>query len=132
MSSEIQILIQLKTQLVTFLDELIEQFPSEPDFVIFRIFVKDRLPIEDIMNYIINSLCPLQEMVKNQNEDFFLKNNILFEKFDESQSKKVNHFKKLWTSPLLGKEDRDMIWKWFQTFIFLGNKYVETKKTQSK
>ncbi len=128
MSSEIDILIQLKTQLVVFLDELIESFPNEPDFIIFRIFVKDQISIADIMEYITKNLCPLQNMVKERNEKFFLDNNILFEKFDESESNKVNHFKRLWTSNLLDKQDKEVIWKWFQTFIILGNRYLETRK----
>lgn len=127
MSSEIEILIQLKTQMVSFLDELIETFPNEPDFVIFRIFVNDRLPIEDIMKYIINNLCPMGDMVKARNEDFFLKNNILFERLDDEGSSKVNHFKNLWTSKKVDKEDKEVIWRWFQSFIFLGNKYAEIK-----
>jgi hypothetical protein len=127
MSSEIEILIQLKTQMVSFLDELIETFPNEPDFVIFRIFVNDRLPIEDIMKYIVNNLCPMGDMVKARNEDFFLKNNILFDQLDETDSSKVNHFKNLWTSKRVDKEDKEVIWRWFQSFIFLGNKYAEIK-----
>jgi hypothetical protein len=128
MSTEIEILTQLKTQLINFLDELIESFPSEPDFVVFRIFANDRIPITEIMNYIINNLCPLQEMVKTRNEDFFLNYNILFENFDNDGSSKVNHFKRLWTSGNLDKEDKETIWRWFQSFIYLGNKYIECKK----
>jgi hypothetical protein len=127
MSSELEILIQLKTQLVAFLDELIESFPSEPDFVIFRIFINDQVPIADVMDYIVMKLCPLQDMVKNKDESFFLNNNILFDKFDNKQVDKVNHFKRLWLSKSLDKEDKDVIWSWFASFILLGNKYKELK-----
>lgn len=128
MSSDLDLLIQLKTQLVSFLDELIDSFPNEPDFVIFRIFVNDKLPIQSIMQYIIENLCPLQDLVKNKDENFFLNHNVLFEKFSEKESSKVNHFKKLWTSGALDKEDKEVMWKWFKSFIFLGNKYSELKK----
>lgn len=130
MSSELELLIQLKEQLVNFLDELIESFPSEPDFVIFRIFVNDRIPIVDIMKYITKNLCPLQDMIKARNEEFFLNHNILFEKFSENESSKVNHFKRLWTSKSLDKEDKEVIWRWFQSFILLGNKWMEIKKKE--
>jgi hypothetical protein len=130
MSSETEILIQLKTQLVNFLDELIESFPSEPDFVIFRIFVNDRLPILDIMKYIVANLCPLHDMIKNRDEKFFLNHNILFEKFNEDENNKVNHFKKLWTSSQLDKDDKEVIWRWFQSFVFLGNKFLDCKKKE--
>jgi hypothetical protein len=128
MSSEIDILIQLKKNLVSFLDELIESFPNEPDFVIFRIFVNDKIPTENIMSYITKNLCPLGDMVKTRDENFFLNHNILFEKFREDESSKVNYFKKMWTSGSLDKEDKEVIWKWFQSFIYLGNKYMEIKK----
>lgn len=124
MSSELELLIQLKTQMVNFLDELIESFPDEPDFVIFRIFVKDQIPVADIMKYIAIKLVPLQHMVKNRDEKFFLNNNILFEKFDEKKSSKVNHFRRLWLSKI-DKEDKRVIWTWFDSFLYLANKYLE-------
>lgn len=127
-TTELDLLIQLKTQLVNFLDELIESFPTEPDFVIFRIFVKDQIPIADIMKYIVENLVPLQEQVKNKDEKFFLNHNLLFEKFDEKKTSKVNHFKKLWLSSNIDSDDREVLWKWFATFIYLGNKYLELKK----
>lgn len=128
MSSEIEILARLKDQMVTFLDELIEAFPKEPDFVIFRIFVNDRVPITDIAKYIVHKLCPYQEMIKNRCEDFFLERNVLFDQMGDKEKGKVNHFRKLWLSGNLDKQDKETIWKWFDSFIFLGNKYAECKK----
>jgi hypothetical protein len=126
--AEIELLKQLKNNLVEFLDELIASFPSEPDFVIFRIFVNDRIPIVDIMEYLVKNLCPLQDMVKARNEEFFLKYNILFEKLGEKGSNRVNKFKTIWLSGNLDTEDKETIWRWFATFIHLGNKYAELKK----
>jgi len=126
--AEIQLLTQLKKQLVTFLDELIESFPDEPDFVIFRIFVNDRLPIVDIMNYIVNELCPLKDMIKNKDEKFFLNYNVLFEKLDDQDTTKINHFKNLWLSNSLDTEDRETLWRWFSSFVTLGIKYKELKQ----
>ena len=126
--SSTEIMIQLKTQLVEFLDELIELFPNESDFIIFRIFVQDRIPITEIMSYITENLCPLQDMVKRRDEDFILNHNILFEKFDEHKTSKVNYFKNMWTSGTLDARDKETIWRWFQVFIYLGNKYIESSK----
>lgn len=125
--SEIEILSALKKGLLSFLDELIATFPTESDFVIFRIFVNDKLPIVDIMEYITQNLVPLKDMVKSRNEAFFLNYNILFEKFDQKQSNKVNKFKSIWTSGNLDADDKNTIWKWFESFIYLGNKYTELK-----
>jgi hypothetical protein len=126
--SELELLTHLKTHLVSFLDELIESFPSEPDFVIFRIFIKDQIPIEEIMKYITLKLCPLQDMIKARNEEFILNHNVLFEKFDEKKSSKVNYFKRLWTSGNLTKDDKEALWRWLALFVRIGNKYLDLKK----
>lgn len=122
--NEIQILSEFKRGIVSFLDELIEQFPEESDLVIARIFLNDKVPIIDIMNNFIHKLLPLEQEVKNRNENFFLDNNLLFEKIDKS---KVNHFKRLWRSPRLDDEDRKVIWKWYDSFIYLAKKYQKLK-----
>lgn len=120
---EITLLSSLKTQLVSFLDELVETFPDQPDFVIFRIFVQDRIPAEKIMEYIVENLCPLEKEVDNKNDAFFLDRNILFENFDDKKTETVNHFKRLWQSGNLDETERNTIWSWFKRFITLGNKY---------
>ena len=130
--SEIDLLIQLKTQLVNFLDELIESFPDEPNFVIFRIFVQDQIEVRTIILYIVQYLCPLESLVKNKDEKFFLNHNILFEGLGQKGMNRVNYFKNIWTSGQLDQDDKDTIWKWFASFIYLGNKYKELKELESK
>jgi len=127
--SQLELLIQLKNQLIIFFDELIEQFPKEPDMIIIRIFLKDKIPIVDVMDYIVKKLVPLKSMVNVQDDNFFLHHNILFETLDEN---KVNHFKKLWLSRSLDEENRVTIFKWFSSFIYLAERYnkliVEARK----
>lgn len=125
MTTEIDLLLQLKNQLVSFFDELIESFPNETDFIVFRIFIKDRIPITDIMKYICTFLCPLKKQVEEKDEKFFIEHDLLFDQFDEGRIKKVNHFKNLWLSPNVNDEDRITLWNWFQSFICIGNKYIE-------
>ena len=118
--SKIQILIDFKNSLVNFLDELIEQFPEEGDLVVARIFLNDQVPIEQIMNVVITKLLPLKDMVKRKDEDFFINNNVLFEQINKD---KVNRFKILWRSDRLDNEDRLVIWRWYELFISLAEKY---------
>ena len=61
-------------------------------------------------------------MIINKDEGFFLENNILFEQVD---SKKVNRFKCLWRSETLEDDDREMLWKWFYSFVYLAEKYTK-------
>lgn len=130
--SELEILKQFKKTLISFLDELIDQFPKEADLVIFRIFLKDRVPIVNIMNYFVLKILPLKEMVTERNEDFFMNHCSLFEDVQNQQNKgKINHFKKLWRSSLLDDEDKRVVWDWFDSFIFLTEKYQKSMiKTQ--
>ena len=129
--SELDLLIQLKENLIIFFDELIELLPEEPDLVIVRIFLKDKIPITDVMEYIINTLVPLKDLVIKKDDTFFMNHNILFEKLDEN---KVNHFKRLWSSNALDAENRGTIWRWFHSFIYLAEKYenLGERKTARK
>ena len=115
-----KILTDFRTNLVAFLDELIEQFPQEGDLVIVRIFICDQVPIVDIMNTFSKRVIPLKDMVKQRNTKFFLENDVLF---DQVNTSKVSYFKELWASDKLDEEDRDTIWRWFDLFVSLAERY---------
>lgn len=123
--SEIEVLKDFKTQLISFFDELINQFPHEGDLVIVRLFFANQIPIKDVIdvfNLKINkNNNELREMVKQRNESFFLEHNI----FDQLGKEKISHFKKLWISDQLDEEDKFVIWNWIDVFIYIGDKYVK-------
>jgi hypothetical protein len=113
-----------RDQLVIFLDELIDQFPLEGDFVIIRIFIKDQLPIFDVIGRFIRDLLPLKEQVTKRDASFFIKNSLLYTGASLA-TEKVNHFKDLWLSDKLDDNDRDIIWKWMDLFISIADKYYK-------
>jgi hypothetical protein len=119
-NTAMKILTDFRTNLVAFLDELIEQFPQEGDLVIVRIFICDQVPIVDIMNTFSKRVIPLKDMVKQRNTKFFLENDVLF---DQVNTSKVSYFKELWASDKLDEEDRDTIWRWFDLFVSLAERY---------
>lgn len=121
--SEIEILKQFKRSLISFLDELISQFPKEGDLVMFRIFLKDRIEIVTIMNLFVLKILPFQKMIEERNEDFFLNHCSIFNSIKGEKQSKVHKFKKLWRSSSLDSEDRRIVWEWFDSFIFLSQKY---------
>jgi hypothetical protein len=127
--SELQVLTEFKTGLISFFDELIDQFPQEGDLVMIRIFLKDQIPIEDVMNIFSNAInkdnAKLKKMIKDRNEIFFLENNI----FDSISKTKVVHFKKLWRSGSLDEEDKKVVWRWVDSFVYLSEKYNKIKST---
>jgi len=135
MSTE-DILLEFKSQLINFFDELINQFPSEGDLVVIRLFLTNQIPIRDVMNNFNYQLNKdnriLKTMIKNRDEQFFLDNN-LFELKGSSRDK-VSHFKKLWRSGVLDDEDKQVMWKWVDSFVYLSDKYIKAiaKATESK
>lgn len=122
--SEIEILKKFKDTVISFLDELIGQFPEEADLVIFRIFLKDRVPIVEVIKYFVRKVLPLRKMIEDRNEDFFLNNCTLMEDINNQNTKgKINHFKKLWRSETLDDDDKEVVWQWFDIFVTLSEKY---------
>ena len=122
---QLQILKLFKKQLITFFDELISQFPSEADLIIIRIFIKDQIPISDIILHFIQFLLPIKNIIDKRSEEFFL-GNMSDTIFEELSNDKVNHFKKLWRSGVLDQDDKNCIWSWFDSFILLSEKYKQT------
>lgn len=122
MSSEIEILSEFKKQLLAFFDELIAQFPREGDLVIIRLFIATQIAIKDVMTNFIHKLNTkdneLRKIIKARNDTFFLEHNV----FDTTNTH--NQLKKLWISGQLDKEDKEVIWKWMDTFVFLADKYI--------
>ena len=128
--SGIEILSEFRNQLIIFFDELITQFPLESDLVIVRLFISNQVPIQKVMDtftYKINKNDhELRTMVKSRNEAFFLEHSV----FEELDQDKVNHFKKLWRSGQLDDDDKDVIWKWIETFIYLSDKFNKLKRVE--
>ena len=114
---------EFRTQLIHFFDELIEQFPDEGDLIVARLFISTQVPIEDLVNEFNHNINKeeqkLRIMVKDRHEQFFVNHTL----FNETRSK-LNIFKKIWKSGSLDQDDKDVIWKWVDTFIFLGDKYA--------
>lgn len=121
--SEEQVLIQFKKQLISFFDELIGQFPSEPNFVVLRILFNDQLPIKDVMQKFVLKLMSTREMIKNRDENFFLEQNNSFLSFLDKDT--ANSFKRLWRSDDLDNDDKNVIWAWIDSLVCLADKYTK-------
>ena len=125
--SEIQVLKQFKQQLISFFDELISQFREEPDLYIIRIFLDNQIPIKDVMEIFIHRTLHARDMIRDRNEEFILKDGSFFADLSKD---KVNHFKKLWRSGQLYKEDKIVVWKWIDSFMYLADKYQKIMEKQ--
>lgn len=123
--SILSILERFKRGYMQFIDELLEQFPEETDLVIIRVFFEDQVPVTVVADAFLSHVLPYKSMITKRDEKFFMENNNIFGMLDTG---KVLHFKKLWTSTRLDKDDREAIWKWFDTLCALIEAYNNTKR----
>lgn len=116
---------EFRNHLVQFLDELIEQFPNEPNFVIMRIFIKDQIPVEAVIGRFIRDILPYRKQAQERDSKFFIEHPFLFLSNDDMHSVKneYNYFTKLWKSDVLDETDRNVIWSWLDIFMEFGHKY---------
>lgn len=116
---------EFRNHLVQFLDELIEQFPNEPNFVIMRIFVKDQVPVETVLGRFIRDILPYRKQAQERDFKFFIEHPFLFLSNEDMDNVKdeYNYFTKLWQSDLLDETDRNVIWSWLDIFMEFGHKY---------
>jgi len=114
--SKSNILNLFKKNLLNFLDELIETFPSHDDFIIMRIFVKDKIPISIIMDSFVNDIDNIKYMVVKRDDTFFTHGNIIFSKLEKEEV-----FNKIWGT--LDTDNKIIMWNWFEQFIKLAEKY---------
>ena len=125
--SEILILKEFKKNLICFLDELIDQFPTEGDLIRLRIYFNDQVDIKEVIEGFTHHLNKddqaIKQNIKDRNDAFFLDNSI----FDCFGKPKVLHFKRIWRSPHLDQDDKKTIWKWIDSFVFLSEKYSKLK-----
>jgi hypothetical protein len=136
--SSIDILNQFKLTMISFLDELIEHFSdvlisrTKADLIIFRIFLKDQIDVNTVMSMFIQKALPYKEMISNRNEDFFLSHCSLLDSMNYSDANKnrLNYFKTLWASEKIDDDDKKAIWEWFDTFVFLSEKYLKVSNTE--
>lgn len=120
--SQIEILDEIKKNLTTFFDELIDQFQEEGELIRIRISIKDVYPIVNILNTMIHDLLPYKERIKAK-DDTLITDPLIFKSISPDR---VRLFRKIWRSNKLDKTDRETIWKWIESWIYLIEKYQKT------
>ena len=107
MKTELDYLISFRDHMVSFLDELIDQFPLEAAFILIRIFVKDQIPLADVLGRFIKECLPHHEEIKNKNEAFFLESDIIVNALGGSKIgiEVMDKLKSLWRSERLDNDE---------------------------
>jgi len=125
-ANELGYLIDFKEQMVKFLDELIIQFPEEAAFIFIRIFVKDKIPVQDVLGRFMRDCLPYKKFIQEKNDLFFLNSDIIYNTYaSEVGQEEMNKFKDLWVGDKLDDEDKEAIWAWMTLFFKLSISYYK-------
>ena len=126
-TDSVKTLALLQKSLVQFFDELVETFPRQGDFVIFRIMIKDRIPTTDIVSHFKKTLVPHLKIIKEKTSGkevsvYLLQ--IMNTIFSGLGSVSSSTFEDLLNTlhPVNDKETIDAMWRWLDVFGTLTEK----------
>jgi hypothetical protein len=113
------------TQITNFIDELINTYPDNNELVLFRekYNLLKSANSQLIINYFIQYIYPHKDVIKKEDEQFFLEGGGQEELNDKNGLKFRDNIKQLW-SENMSEENKKIVWKYFKTFILLIDKYI--------
>ena len=113
------------TQITNFIDELINTYPDNNELVLFRekYNLLKSANSQLIINYFIQYIYPHKDIIKKEDEQFFLEGGGQEELNDKNGLKFRDNMKQLWTQNM-SEENKKIVWKYFKTFILLIDKYI--------
>lgn len=118
--SKLDLLIKFKHTVVSLIDEIIEQFPRDSDLILCRLYIKDQIPTENLMDIFIKYFLPQKQSILNKEDSFFTEGT---RDFFIQLNLKNNLFEKIWKSNVLDEDDRTIIWDWMETIVIIVDKY---------
>lgn len=119
-----KVLESLKTQVLNLLNDLMEIFPDENDILLTRLFFETQADPQLIMDGFIKWVYPWKEQIFARDEVFFDKAERIFGPIDPS---KIIRFKTMWKNGDLSNEEKDFVWRYFEVYIKLIDKYMKEK-----
>lgn len=113
-------------QIENFVTELATIFPKSGDILLLKekfFFIKSYNSVF-IIEYFIQHIYPLKHQIIVKNEEFFLNGGGQEEIANDPHSLNFrDNIKRLWISDM-SDENKEIMWKYFKTFIILTEKYV--------
>jgi hypothetical protein len=119
---KITILSTLRQDMIAFVDELRTILPGDKELMVMKPFLRVVI-MSDVINYINRNIVPLEDKVIKREEEYFLKNAVMFENLQE-RSSTVNHFKTIWETTD-DPHNKEVVWEWIHHFIKLAKKYSD-------
>jgi hypothetical protein len=120
-SSTTTLMKQFHSTLDNFMDELVNTFEGEVDLILLKGFIKDGIPPEKVMQLVITYILPHKEHVSARDDTFFLTmgKSLPPDKYERIQT--------LWNSPKLSKEDKNVLWRWIESFVAFAEHFQSLK-----
>ncbi|ALH07007.1 hypothetical protein PMV_309 [Port-miou virus] len=117
----------LKQQVNGMLDDLRDVFEDEPekkaDVLLVKIFFSN-IPPEKLMQHFVAYVLPHENRIKKREEKFFIDNTDLWKGLPEG---KVRMVSEMWVTGRLSKDDKQMMWDYFDCFIELSKTWRKHK-----
>ena len=122
-----KILEDFKNNVKIFVQELMSLLPNESNLILLYIYIDVKITKEELINSFIKFCMPYKDQISERNETFFLDFELTDQ--DETTVNYFNNFKKIWKSDEIDNDDRKTIWDWFELFMKLSEKYLESLKS---
>ena len=131
-NKKFELQVKFKNNMLKFIDELIELCPNKGEFFILKVFVRDNVPLPEIIERFVNIVLPYNQQIKEKDQNFFLTTTALydsitgFEYMRENDNGKmlIESTRQLW-SEQFDEDDKNACWKWLNLFIILAKKYKD-------
>ena len=115
-------IVKLKKALKQFNKELIIKFPNESELKLGHALLKaNMIPIKYFVKLWINTgqIQIDKNLIRDRNDLFFKENPFL----KDYPSIKQSFIENIWNSGKLCDEEKEVIWKWQELFLSLGQEY---------
>jgi hypothetical protein len=113
---------RMEKMLVSFFDELIEQFPNEADFVTLRVLISSgQAPMSVLLDVWIKNFEDDKKKIKERNPEFFTSSTGTLSSIGKTSI--VDTFRRVWKVIDLDEDNKKTIWKWIDNFVIIVEKY---------
>ena len=116
---------QFRDNVLQLLEELVEQINYEEEIIMAHILVKNnQVPSQLLIEKVGGSIYRHKQMIKNRDEEFFkIDDNIIASIHPKG---KTDIMKRIWESNVLDTEDKQIVWEWIDTLLYIYEKYQTT------
>lgn len=113
---------RMEKMLVSFFDELIEQFPNEADFVALRVLISSgQAPMSVLLEVWLKNFEDDKKKIKERNPEFFTSSSGTLSSIGKTTI--VDTFKRVWKVIDADEDNKKTIWKWVDNFVIIVEKY---------